>query len=211
VGAGKPALRSGICHAPESVWRCSCTSLEGDPDQPLVTGCLVKSQEPIPHRYGTTCEQIPARIHKPLSQCTRVWRWRYNELRNRIDKQGEESDLLQCSQPRLGTKNMRERHQKIRVRTETHDSRRGPTATSEIHGRKNTTPHPMPDRKRDQDQSKPPDGGVPASISMVGTESVDRLLAANPPQAGQKLVMEAGSELTPQSRWQALSRMTQRA
>ncbi|MEH6501181.1 MAG: type VI secretion system tip protein TssI/VgrG, partial [Pseudoalteromonas distincta] len=90
------------------------TFLEGDPDQPLVTGCLYHKTHPVPY-------ELPAHktrsVFKTLSTAPGGGGDGYNELRIE-DKKGEEQIYLHAQ--RDWDENI-ENDQKIRVGNERHD------------------------------------------------------------------------------------------
>jgi len=161
------------------------TFLEGDPDQPLVTGCLYHKTHPVPY-------ELPAHktrsVFKTLSTAPGGGGDGYNELRIE-DKKGEEQIYLHAQ--RDWDENI-ENDQKIRVGNERHDRVEADTYT-EFMAEEHHTTHA--DRKSE----------IKANDHLtVGTSQHIKLGTGQFVEAGQeihlssgmKVVLDAGSEIT---------------
>jgi type VI secretion system secreted protein VgrG len=87
------------------------TFLEGDPDQPLISGCLYHKENPSRTTAG---EQNPHRVQDPQLH----GRWRFNELRIE-DKKGAGTNLP-ARPARLGRKHRARPENPRRQRTPRH-------------------------------------------------------------------------------------------
>tara|TARA_R110000824_G_scaffold83343_3_gene208746 strand:+ start:30026 stop:32110 length:2085 start_codon:yes stop_codon:yes gene_type:complete len=161
------------------------TFLEGDPDQPLVTGCLYHKTHPTPY-------ELPANktrsVFKTLSSAPGGGGGGYNELRIE-DKQGEEQIYLHAQ--RDWDENI-ENDQKIRVGNERHD-RVEANSYSEFMAEEHHTTHA--DRKTEIKANDHLTVGTSQHIKLGTSRLIDAGREIHL-KAGQKLVMEAGSELT---------------
>ncbi|WP_165680421.1 type VI secretion system Vgr family protein, partial [Metapseudomonas otitidis] len=161
------------------------TFLEGDPDQPLVTGCLFNGKHRPPY-------ELPAHKTRTLLKTdSSPGGGGYNELRIE-DKKGQEQIYLHAQ--RDWDENI-EHDQKIRVGHQRHD-RVEDSVYSEFHGEQHHTLHK--DRKTELKQDDHLTIGNEQHI-RIGS---NRLVEAGQEihlKAGQKLVIEAGMELTLQA------------
>ena len=158
------------------------TFLEGDPDQPLVTGCLYHKTHPVPY-------ELPANktrsVFKTLSS---PGGGGYNELRIE-DKKDQEQIYIHAQ--RNWDENI-ENDQKIRVGNERHD-RVEANSYSEFMAEEHHTTHS--DRKTELKANDHLTVGSTQHISLGKgyLVSAGREIHLN---AGQKMVIEAGSEIT---------------
>ena len=158
------------------------TFLEGDPDQPLVTGCLNHKQNVVPY-------DLPANktrsVFKTLSSPGGAG---FNELRIE-DKKGAEQIFLHAE--RDWDENI-ERDQKIRVGNERHDTVEKNTYT-ELKGEEHRTVHA--DRRV---EAKADDHLVVGQNQHIKLGAAQLINAGREIhlKAGQKMVIEAGVELT---------------
>ncbi|WP_165672551.1 type VI secretion system tip protein TssI/VgrG, partial [Metapseudomonas otitidis] len=161
------------------------TFLEGDPDQPLVTGCLFNGKHRPPY-------ELPAHKTRTLLKTdSSPGGGGYNELRIE-DKKGQEQIYLHAQ--RDWDENI-EHDQKIRVGHQRHD-RVEDSVYSEFLGEQHHTLHK--DRKTELKQDDHLTIGNEQHI-RIGS---NRLVEAGQEihlKAGQKLVIEAGMELTLQA------------
>ncbi|WPN27964.1 type VI secretion system tip protein TssI/VgrG [Pseudomonas sp. P5_109] len=158
------------------------TFLEGDPDQPLVTGCLYHKENVVPY-------DLPANktrsVFKTLSSPGGAG---FNELRIE-DKKGAEQIFLHAQ--RDWDENI-ERDQKIRVGNERHDTVEK-NAYTELKAEEHRTTHA--DRKV---EVKADDHLVVGQNQHIKLGTAQLLNAGREIhlKAGQKMVIEAGTELT---------------
>ncbi|KAA0696219.1 type VI secretion system tip protein VgrG [Halopseudomonas laoshanensis] len=161
------------------------TFLEGDPDQPLVTGCLYHKTHPVPY-------ELPAHktrsVFKTLSTAPGGGGDGYNELRIE-DKKGEEQIYLHAQ--RDWDENI-EHDQKIRVGNERHD-RVEANSYSEFIAEEHHTTHA--DRKSEIKANDHLTVGTSQHIKL-GTAQLTKAGREIHLKAGQKMVIEAGNELT---------------
>ncbi|MGE4408407.1 type VI secretion system tip protein TssI/VgrG [Pseudomonas sp.] len=158
------------------------TFLEGDPDQPLVTGCLYHAEHVVPYELPTHKTRS---VFKTLSSPGGEG---YNELRIE-DRKGAEQIYLHAQ--RDWDQNI-EHDQKIRVGHERHD-RVEANAYSEFLAEEQLTV--VTDRKV---EIKPDDHLSIGQAQHIRLGSTQALKAGREIhlKAGQKMVIEAGSELT---------------
>ena len=161
------------------------TFLEGDPDQPLVTGCLYHKTHPVPYELPTHKTRS---VFKSLSTAPGGGGDGYNELRIE-DKKGEEQIYLHAE--RDWDENI-EHNQKIRVGNERHD-RVEANSYTELMVEEHHTTHG--DRKTE----------IKADDHLtVGTSQHVKLGTGQFIEAGQeihlssgmKVMLDAGSEIT---------------
>ena len=158
------------------------TFLEGDPDQPLVTGCLFHKEHLVPY-------DLPANktrsVFKTLSS---PGGGGYNELRIE-DKKGQEQIYLHAQ--RDWDENI-EHDQRIRIGNERHD-----TVEANSHTELRLEEHHtvVKDRKV---EVKPDDHLTIAQEQHIqlGTAQLTKAGREIHLKAGQKMVIEAGTELT---------------
>jgi len=158
------------------------TFLEGDPDQPLVTGCLYHKEHAVP--YALPANKTRS-VFKTLSSPGGAG---FNELRIE-DKKGAEQIFVHAE--RDWDENI-ERDQKIRVGNERHDTVEKNTYT-ELKGEEHRTVHA--DRRV---EAKADDHLVVGQNRHIKL-GVAQLINAGREihlQAGQKMVIEAGTELS---------------
>jgi type VI secretion system secreted protein VgrG len=158
------------------------TFLEGDPDQPLVTGCLYHKEHVVPY-------DLPANktrsLFKTLSSPGGAG---YNELRIE-DKKGEEQIYLHAE--RDWDENI-EHDQKIRVGNERHDTVEKNSYT-ELKAEEHLTV------KADRKVEVKPDDHLTVGQNQhikLGTAQLTKAGREIHLKAGQKMVIEAGVELT---------------
>jgi len=161
------------------------TFLEGDPDQPLVTGCLYHKTHPVPY-------ELPAHktrsVFKSLSTAPGGGGDGYNELRIE-DKKGEEQIYLHAE--RDWDENI-EHDQTIRVGNERHD-RVEANSYTELMAEEHHTTHG--DRKTEIKADDHLTVGTSQHIKL-GKAQLTKAGREIHLKAGQKMVIEAGSELT---------------
>ena len=159
--------------------------LEGDPDQPLVTGCLYHKTHPVPY-------ELPAHktrsVFKTLSTAPGGGGDGYNELRIE-DKKGEEQIYLHAQ--RDWDENI-EHDQKIRVGNERHDRVEANSYTEFMTEEHHTT---HGERKTEIKANDHLTVGTSQHIKL-GTAQLTKAGREIHLKAGQKMVIEAGSELT---------------
>lgn len=161
------------------------TFLEGDPDQPLVTGCLYHKTHPVPY-------ELPAHktrsVFKTLSTAPGGGGDGYNELRIE-DKKGEEQIYLHAQ--RDWDENI-ENDQKIRVGHERHD-RVEANSYSEFMAEEHHTTHG--ERKTEIKANDHLTVGTSQHIKLGTGQFIE---AGNEIHyyAGSKVVIDAGMELT---------------
>jgi type VI secretion system secreted protein VgrG len=158
------------------------TFLEGDPDQPLVTGCLYHAEHVVPY-------DLPANktrsVFKTLST---PGGGGYNELRIE-DKKGAEQIYLHAQ--RDWDENI-EHDQKIRVGNERHDTVEANSYT-ELKAEENLTV------KTERKVEVKPDDHLTVGQNQhikLGTAQLTQAGREIHLKAGQKMVIEAGTELT---------------
>ena len=158
------------------------TFLEGDPDQPLVTGCLYHAEHVVPY-------DLPANktrsVFKTLSS---PGGGGYNELRIE-DKKGAEQIYLHAQ--RDWDENI-EHDQKIRVGNERHDTVEANSYT-ELKAEENLTV------KTERKVEVKPDDHLTVGQNQhikLGTAQLTKAGREIHLKAGQKMVIEAGTELT---------------
>ncbi len=158
------------------------TFLEGDPDQPLVTGCLYHAEHVIPYDLPANKTRT---VFKTLSS---PGGGGYNELRIE-DRKGQEQIYLHAQ--RDWDENI-EHDQKIRVGHERHDTV-GANSYSEFRAEEHLTV--AGDRKV---EVKPDDHLTVGQTQHIklGTAQLTKAGREIHLKAGQKMVIEAGVELT---------------
>ncbi len=161
------------------------TFLEGDPDQPLVTGCLYHKTHPVPY-------ELPAHktrsVFKTLSTAAGGGGDGYNELRIE-DKKGEEQIYVHAE--RDWDENI-EHDQKIRVGNERHDRVEANNYT-ELMAEEHHTTHG--DRKTEIKADDHLTVGNSQHIKL-GTGQFIEAGTEIHYYAGDKVVIDAGMELT---------------
>jgi len=158
------------------------TFLEGDPDQPLVTGCLYHKEHQVPY-------DLPAnKTRTVLKTLSSPGGGGYNELRIE-DRKGAEQIYLHAQ--RDWDENI-EHDQKIRVGHERHDTVEANSFT-ELKAEEHQTV--VGDRKV---EVKPDDHLTIAQAQHIrlGTAQLTKAGREIHLKAGQKMVIEAGVELT---------------
>ncbi|WP_313227209.1 type VI secretion system Vgr family protein [Stutzerimonas chloritidismutans] len=158
------------------------TFLEGDPDQPLVTGCLYHKEHQVPY-------DLPAnKTRTVLKTLSSPGGGGYNELRIE-DRKGAEQIYLHAQ--RDWDENI-EHDQKIRVGHERHDTVKAASFT-ELRAEEHLTI--ASDRKV---EVKPDDHLTIAQAQHIrlGTAQLTKAGREIHLKAGQKMVIEAGVELT---------------
>ncbi|TWC41585.1 type VI secretion system secreted protein VgrG [Pseudomonas sp. SJZ079] len=158
------------------------TFLEGDPDQPLVTGCLYHAEHVVPYDLPANKTRT---LFKTLSSPGGDG---YNELRIE-DRKGAEQIYLHAQ--RDWDENI-EHDQKIRIGHERHDTVEA-NSYSEFKGEEHRTTHL--DRKSEIKANDHLTVGSNQHIKIGTSQFID---AGNEIHlsSGQKVVLEAGSELT---------------
>ncbi|WP_439886661.1 type VI secretion system tip protein TssI/VgrG [Pseudomonas sp. MBLB4123] len=158
------------------------TFLEGDPDQPLVTGCLYHKEHVVPYDLpaNKTCS-----LFKTLSS---PGGGGYNELRIE-DRKGQEQIYIHAQ--RDWDENI-EHDQKIRIGHERHD-RVEANSYSEFKAEEHCTTHA--DRKSEIKANDHLNVGNNQHIK-IGTGQFINAGSEIHLSSGQKVVLEAGSELT---------------
>ncbi len=158
------------------------TFLEGDPDQPLVTGCLYHAEHPVPY-------ELPANktksVFKTLSSPGGEG---YNELRIE-DRAGAEQIYLHVQ--RDWDQNI-EHDQKIRVGHERHDTVEA-NSYSEFRAEEHRTTHG--DRRTEVKASDHLTVGDSQHVQIGSGQFVEAGQEIHL-SSGLKVVLEAGSELT---------------
>jgi type VI secretion system secreted protein VgrG len=158
------------------------TFLEGDPDQPLVTGCLHHAAHEVPYDLPANKTRT---VFKTLSSPGGAG---YNELRIE-DKKGEEQIYVHAE--RNWDENI-EHDQKIRVGHERHDTVEA-NSYSEFQAEEHRTTHL--DRKSEIKANDHLTVGNNQHIK-IGTGQFIHAGSEIHLSSGQKVVLEAGSELT---------------
>ena len=158
------------------------TFLEGDPDQPLVTGCLYHKEHVVPY-------DLPANKTRSLFKTlSSPGGGGYNELRIE-DKKGEEQIYLHAE--RDWDENI-EHDQKIRIGHERHDTVEKNSYT-ELHAEEHLTV------KAERKVEVKPDDHLTVGQNQhikLGTAQLTKAGREIHLKAGQKMVIEAGVELT---------------
>jgi type VI secretion system secreted protein VgrG len=158
------------------------TFLEGDPDQPLVTGCLYHAEHLVPY-------ELPANKTRSLFKTlSSLGGGGYNELRIE-DKKGEEQIYLHAE--RDWDENI-EHEQKIRVGNQRHDTVEA-NSYSEFQAEEHRTTHA--DRKVEARSNDHLTVGTTQHVKVGVGQFVE---AGNEIHyyAGNKVVIDAGMELT---------------
>ncbi|SFI09764.1 type VI secretion system secreted protein VgrG [Pseudomonas guineae] len=158
------------------------TFLEGDPDQPLVTGCLYHAEHVVPYDLPANKTRT---VFKTLSTPGGSG---YNELRIE-DKKGAEQIYLHAQ--RDWDENI-EHDQKIRVGNERHDTVEANSYT-ELKAEENLTV------KTERKVEVKPDDHLTIGQNQhikLGTAQLTKAGREIHLKAGQKMVIEAGVELT---------------
>ncbi|WP_347902743.1 type VI secretion system tip protein TssI/VgrG [Pseudomonas purpurea] len=158
------------------------TFLEGDPDQPLVTGCLYHKENVVPYALPANKTRT---VFKTLSS---PGGGGYNELRIE-DKKGAEQIYLHAQ--RDWDENI-EHDQKIRVGHERHDTVENSTYT-ELKAEEHRTT--VADRKVEARMDDHQTVGISQHIKL-GTAQLTSAGREIHLKAGSKIVIEAGMELT---------------
>ncbi|AJO75961.1 MULTISPECIES: type VI secretion system tip protein TssI/VgrG [Pseudomonas] len=158
------------------------TFLEGDPDQPLISGCLYHKENVVPY-------ELPAnKTRSTFKTLSSPGGGGYNELRIE-DKKGQEQIFLHAQ--RDWDENV-EHDQKIRVGNERHDTVEA-NSYSEFKAEEHHTVHA--DRKVEARASDHLTVGANQHIK-IGTGQFIEAGQEIHLNAGVKVVLEAGSELT---------------
>ncbi|MBP5959309.1 type VI secretion system tip protein VgrG [Pseudomonas anatoliensis] len=174
--------RYGAISIPRIGMEVLVTFLEGDPDQPLVTGCLYHKENPVP--YALPANKTRS-VFKTLSS---PGGGGYNELRIE-DKKGAEQIYIHAQ--RDWDENV-EHDQKIRVGNERHDTVEKNSYT-ELKAEEHRTT--ISDRKV---EVKANDHLVIGQNQHIKLGTAQLMTAGKEIhlKAGQKMVIEAGTELT---------------
>ncbi|AZC32444.1 VgrG protein [Pseudomonas chlororaphis subsp. piscium] len=158
------------------------TFLEGDPDQPLITGCLYHKEHPVPYALPANKTRT---VFKSMSSPGGAG---YNELRIE-DKKGAEQIFIHAQ--RDWDENI-EHDQKIRIGHERHDTVEKNTYT-ELKAEEHRITHA--DRKTETRVDDHLTVGENQHIKL-GTAQLTKAGQEIHLKAGAKMVIEAGSELT---------------
>ncbi|QLL13314.1 type VI secretion system Vgr family protein [Pseudomonas chlororaphis] len=158
------------------------TFLEGDPDQPLITGCLYHKEHPVPYALPANKTRT---VFKSMSSPGGAG---YNELRIE-DKKGAEQIFIHAQ--RDWDENI-EHDQKIRIGHERHDTVEKNTYT-ELKAEEHRITHV--DRKTETRVDDHLTVGENQHIKL-GTAQLTKAGQEIHLKAGAKMVIEAGSELT---------------
>ncbi|WP_277589852.1 type VI secretion system tip protein VgrG [Pseudomonas chlororaphis] len=158
------------------------TFLEGDPDQPLITGCLYHKEHPVPYALPANKTRT---VFKSMSSPGGAG---YNELRIE-DKKGAEQIFIHAQ--RDWDENI-EHDQKIRIGHERHDTVEKNTYT-ELKAEEHRITHA--DRKTETKVDDHLTVGENQHIKL-GTAQLTKAGQEIHLKAGAKMVIEAGSELT---------------
>ncbi|WP_332778192.1 type VI secretion system tip protein TssI/VgrG, partial [Polaromonas sp.] len=174
--------RYGAIAIPRIGMEVLVTFLEGDPDQPLVTGCLYHAEHLVPYELPANKTRT---VFKTLSS---PGAGGYNELRIE-DKKGAEQIYIHAE--RDWDENI-EHDQKIRVGNERHDTVEA-NSYSEFKAEEHRTTHA--DRKS---EIKANDHLSVGNNQHIKIDSGQFIHAGNEIHlsSGMKVVLEAGSELT---------------
>ena len=174
--------RYGAISIPRIGMEVLVTFLEGDPDQPLVTGCLYHKENPVP--YALPANKTRS-VFKTLSS---PGGGGYNELRIE-DKKGAEQIYIHAQ--RDWDENV-EHDQKIRVGNERHDTVVKNTYT-ELKAEEHRTT--ISDRKIEAKLDDHLTVGQNQHVKL-GTAQLTSVGKEIHLKAGDKIVIEAGTELT---------------
>ncbi|POA70845.1 type VI secretion system tip protein VgrG, partial [Pseudomonas sp. GW460-R15] len=174
--------RYGAIAIPRVGMEVLVTFLEGDPDQPLVTGCLYHKENQVP--YALPANKTRS-VFKTLSS---PGGGGFNELRIE-DKKGAEQIFIHAQ--RDWDENI-EHDQKIRVGNERHDTVEKNTYT-ELKAEEHRTT--LADRKVEARMDDHLTIGQSQHIK-IGTAQLTSVGREIHLKAGDKMVIEAGSELT---------------
>ena len=174
--------RYGAISIPRIGMEVLVTFLEGDPDQPLVTGCLYHKENPVP--YALPANKTRS-VFKTLSS---PGGGGYNELRIE-DKKGAEQIFIHAQ--RDWDENV-EHDQKIRVGNERHDTVVKNTYT-ELKAEEHRTT--ISDRKIEARMDDHLTIGENQHVKL-GTAQLTSAGKEIHIKAGDKIVIEAGTELT---------------
>ncbi|MFJ2364914.1 type VI secretion system tip protein VgrG [Pseudomonas sp. NPDC087697] len=174
--------RYGAIAIPRIGMEVLVTFLEGDPDQPLVTGCLYHKENQVPYALPANKTRT---VFKTLSS---PGGGGYNELRIE-DKKGAEQIFIHAQ--RDWDENI-EHDQKIRVGNERHDTVEKNTYT-ELKAEEHRTT--IADRKVETRMDDHLTIGQNQHIKL-GTAQLTSVGREIHLKAGDKMVIEAGSELT---------------
>ncbi|AZD82703.1 type VI secretion system tip protein VgrG [Pseudomonas chlororaphis] len=158
------------------------TFLEGDPDQPLITGCLYHKEHPVPYALPANKTRT---VFKSMSSPGGAG---YNELRIE-DKKGAEQIFIHAQ--RDWDENI-EHDQKIRIGHERHDTVEKNSYT-ELKAEEHRITHA--DRKTETRVDDHLTVGENQHIKL-GTAQLTKAGQEIHLKAGAKMVIEAGSELT---------------
>ncbi|WIE50474.1 type VI secretion system tip protein VgrG [Pseudomonas sp. GM17] len=158
------------------------TFLEGDPDQPLITGCLYHKEHPVPYALPANKTRT---VFKSMSSPGGAG---FNELRIE-DKKGAEQIFIHAQ--RDWDENI-EHDQKIRIGHERHDTVVKNTYT-ELKAEEHRITHA--DRKTETKVDDHLTVGENQHIKL-GTAQLTKAGQEIHLKAGAKMVIEAGSELT---------------
>ena len=174
--------RYGAIAIPRIGMEVLVTFLEGDPDQPLVTGCLYHKEHVVPYDLPANKTRT---VFKTLSS---PGGGGYNEIRIE-DKKGEEQIYIHAE--RDWDENI-EHDQKIRIGNERHDTVEA-NSYSEFKAEEHRTTHL--DRKSEIKANDHLTIGNNQHIK-IGTGQFINAGSEIHLSSGQKVVLEAGSELT---------------
>jgi type VI secretion system secreted protein VgrG len=174
--------RYGAIAIPRIGMEVLVTFLEGDPDQPLVTGCLYHKEHVVPYDLPANKTRT---VFKTLSS---PGGGGYNEVRIE-DKKGEEQIYIHAE--RDWDENI-EHDQKIRIGHERHDTVEA-NSYSEFKAEEHRTTHL--DRKSEIKANDHLTVGNNQHIK-IGTGQFINAGSEIHLSSGQKVVLEAGSELT---------------
>ena len=174
--------RYGAIAIPRIGMEVLVTFLEGDPDQPLVTGCLYHKEHVVPY-------DLPANKTRTVFKTqSSPGGGGYNEIRIE-DKKGEEQIYIHAE--RDWDENI-EHDQKIRIGNERHDTVEA-NSYSEFKAEEHRTTHL--DRKSEVKANDHLTVGNNQHIK-IGTGQYINAGTEIHLSSGQKVVLEAGSELT---------------
>ncbi|MHA6495051.1 type VI secretion system Vgr family protein [Pseudomonas borbori] len=174
--------RYGAITIPRIGMEVLVTFLEGDPDQPLVTGCLYHAEHVVPYDLPANMTRS---VFKTLSS---PGGGGYNEIRIE-DKKGAEQVYIHAE--RDWDENI-EHDQKIRIGNERHDTVEA-NSYSEFKAEEHRTTHA--DRKSEIKANDHLTVGNNQHIK-IGTGQFVNAGSEIHLSSGQKVVLEAGSELT---------------
>ncbi|NNB43792.1 type VI secretion system tip protein TssI/VgrG [Pseudomonas chlororaphis] len=182
VSSGWTGAHYGGIAIPRVGMEVLVTFLEGDPDQPLITGCLYHKENQVPY-------DLPAnKTRSTFKTLSSPSGGGYNELRIE-DKKGAEQIFIHAQ--RDWDENI-EHDQKIRIGHERHDTVEKNTYT-ELKAEEHRTTHA--DRKVEVKADDHLIVGQDQHIK-VGTAQLIQAGQEVHLKAGAKMVIEAGSELT---------------